>query len=144
MSAPDTMISPDTGAILQRDVRPFTVSYKELTEVVNLPGYYAEDDADAVHVGADMAEADAALRRLKERADGVPTPETVRRIRRALGLSQREAGELFGGGPRAFDKYERGLVEPSVAMGRLLFLAEKRPDLLEELRRIDAGAPAAP
>ncbi|WP_456865740.1 type II toxin-antitoxin system MqsA family antitoxin [Bradyrhizobium sp. USDA 4503] len=39
--------------------------------------------------------------------------ETIRKVRTKLGLSQRRAGAVFRGGPSAFDKYERGLVEPS-------------------------------
>jgi HTH-type transcriptional regulator/antitoxin MqsA len=60
-----------------------------------------------------MAVVDVALRALKEKADGVPSPATIRRLRAKLRLSQREAGALFKVGENAFDKYERGLVEPS-------------------------------
>ena len=34
------------------------------------------------------------------------SPQEIRRIREKIGLSQVEAGELLGGGPRAFTKYE--------------------------------------
>ena len=33
------------------------------------------------------------------------TPEETRRIRKKLGVTQVEAGEVLGGGPRAFTKY---------------------------------------
>ena len=39
-------------------------------------------------------------------------PEEIRAIRERLGLSQVEAGELLGGGPRAFTKYESGTISP--------------------------------
>ncbi len=144
-SATETLTSPETGEVLHRGERPFVVRYKDLSAVVALPGYYPAGDGDGVHVGDDMAVVDDALRALKERSDGIPRPETVRRIRRKLKLSQSAAGELFGGGPRAFDKYERALVEPSMAMGRLLLLAERRPDILDDLRMLLADRqPAAP
>ena len=41
------------------------------------------------------------------------SPATIRRVRAKLRLSQREAGALLKVGENAFDKYERGLVEPS-------------------------------
>jgi hypothetical protein len=36
---------------------------------------------------------------------------------------------VFGGGAKAFEKYESGEVGPSSAMTRLLLLAAKRPEL---------------
>jgi DNA-binding transcriptional regulator YiaG len=36
------------------------------------------------------------------------TRDDIRRIRERLGLTQVEAGEVLGGGPRAFQKYESG------------------------------------
>jgi transcriptional regulator with XRE-family HTH domain len=57
-------------------------------------------------------------------------PSTVRRIRTSLGLTQDEAGLLFGGGPRAFTKYEGGEIVPSAALQRLLYCADKMPAIL--------------
>jgi HTH-type transcriptional regulator/antitoxin MqsA len=81
-----------------------------------------------------MIAVDAALRLLKEKIDGVPAPATIRRMRTKLKLSQREAGSLFKVGENAFDKYERGLIEPSGPTIQLMALLEKHPELLDELR----------
>lgn len=133
----ETLRCPETGQTLRRDVRPFTVTYKGVSRVVNLPGYYPEGEGESVHVGDDLAVTDDALRALKEEVDRIPSQRTIRRIRKKLGLSQREASHLLGGGPNAFEKYERGEVEPSRVMGNLLFLLDRHPELLNDLR----GAP---
>ena len=39
---------------------------------------------------------------------------------------------MFGGGPKAFEKYESGEVAPSSAMTRLLLLAAKHPELFKK------------
>jgi len=132
---PETMISPETGEKLLRGVRPFTVEYKGHSITVDQPGYYnpARDD-DGVFVGKDMEPSDQALRLLKERVDGLPTPATIKYIRAKLKLSQREAGDLFKVGENAFDKYERGLIEPSGPTVQLMKLLERHPDLIDELR----------
>lgn len=130
----ETMISPETGETLTRQVRPFTVTYKGESTIVDLPGYYPASGDEGVHVGDDMIAVDAALRALKEKIDGVPAPATIRRMRTKLKLSQREAGSLFKVGENAFDKYERGLIEPSGPTIQLMTLLEKHPELLDELR----------
>jgi HTH-type transcriptional regulator/antitoxin MqsA len=101
---------------------------------VDLPGYYPERGNEGIHVGNDMAAADAALRALKEKVEGIPSPTTIRRVRTQLNLSQREAGHLLRVGESAFDKYERGLVEPSGPTSQLLRLLDRHPELIDELR----------
>jgi HTH-type transcriptional regulator/antitoxin MqsA len=134
---PDTMVSPETGETLRRGLRPFIVTYKGKSIPVELPGYYPDNGDDGVHVGDDMAVTDAALRMLKEEIEGIPSPATIRRVREKLKLSQRQAGGLLKVGENAFDKYERGLVEPSGPTSQLLRLLDQHPELIEELR---AGA----
>lgn len=133
---PETMIS-DRGRVLRRGIRHVTVTYKGLSKTIEQPGYYPDDPVDfddAILVGSDLEPGDVALRELKEIADRIPRPETVRRIRTKLGLSQKAAGAILGGGPSAFDKYERAEAEPSQAMGNLLRLLDRHPELLQELR----------
>ena len=131
---PSSMTSPETGELLTRGVRPFTVSYKGHSVTVDLPGYYPDGEGDGVHVGDDMAAADAALRALKERVDGVPSPTTIKRVRAKLKLSQRAAGAVFRVGPSAFDKYERGLIEPSGPTIQLITLLDRHPELIADLQ----------
>jgi HTH-type transcriptional regulator/antitoxin MqsA len=128
------MVSPETGEALARGVRSFTVTYKGKSKTVDLPGYYPKGEGDGVHVGDDMAVVDAALRELKEEIDGLPSPATIRRIRGKLKLTQRAAGAVFKVGPNAFDKYERGLVEPSGPTVQLMVLLDRHPELLADLR----------
>ena len=60
-------------------------------------------------------------------------PDEIRAIREGLGLSQVEAGELLGGGPRAFTKYEAGTIRPRASVVRLLRVLEANPDALPSL-----------
>ena len=131
---PDTMASPETGETLTRGVRPFVVAYKGETITVDLPGYYPAGEGDGVHVGKDMSVVDDALRSLKEQVEGVPSPATIRRVRTKLKLSQREAGALLKVGENAFDKYERGLVEPSGPTSQLIKILDRHPEIADELR----------
>ena len=133
-AAPRTMTSPHTGEVLRRGVRPFVVAYKGASVTVDLPGYYPKGEGEGVVVGKDMSVVDAALRQLKEQIDGLPSPATIRRVRTKLKLSQREAGTLLRVGENAFDKYERGLVEPSGPTSLLIGVLDRHPEIAQELR----------
>ena len=61
------------------------------------------------------------------------TPEEIRAIREGLGLSQVEAGQLIGGGPSAFSKYESGTNKPAAAVVKLLRLLEASPEAADAL-----------
>jgi HTH-type transcriptional regulator/antitoxin MqsA len=130
---PETMTSPETGETLTRGVRPFVVAYRVESVTVDLPGYYPLGDGDGVHVGKDMRVVDEALRAIKEKVEGVPSPATIRRVRAKLKLSQRQAGALLKVGANAFDKYERGLVEPSGPTSQLLRVLDRHPEIADEL-----------
>jgi HTH-type transcriptional regulator / antitoxin MqsA len=51
-----------------------------------------------------------------------------------MGLFQRQAAELFGGGVNAFSRYENGKTKPPLALVKLLKLLDRHPDLLNEIR----------
>jgi HTH-type transcriptional regulator / antitoxin MqsA len=121
------------GMKMKRDERPFEVNYKGLSETVSLPGWYCSC-GESLHSKTEMKVADAALKRLKAKEKGVFSPETIRAIRKRLELTQEEAGTLFGGGPRAFQKYESGEIMPSRTMCATLYFVVRRPEMLDELR----------
>ncbi len=65
---------------------------------------------------------------------GIPLdPDQIRAIREGLGLSQREAGNLLGGGSDAFPKYESGAVVPRAALVNLLLVLRDNPGALSTL-----------
>jgi transcriptional regulator with XRE-family HTH domain len=63
------------------------------------------------------------------------SPLMIRAAREAVGVSQRQAGKVFGGGPTAFYKYETAKAVPSEGMANLLRLALERPDLFTKPAR---------
>jgi HTH-type transcriptional regulator/antitoxin MqsA len=132
-------IHPETGARLRRDVRPVTLTYKGQSITVDMPGWYPEGSDEGILTGEDMKVSDRALARLKARAEGLLEPEEIRRIRKRLGLTQEAAGELIGGGPRAFQKYEAGDLLPSRAVCNALVLLDHDPSGLEVLTARRAG-----
>jgi HTH-type transcriptional regulator/antitoxin MqsA len=127
---------------MYRGEKPLTLTYKGASITVNMPGWYCDQSDQSIHSGADMKVSDRALNRLKARTEGLLEPEEIRRIRKKLGLTQETAGELIGGGPRAFQKYETGDLLPSRAISSALVLLDHDPKALTVLKGRLAKTPA--
>lgn len=125
---------PLTGATMRRDTRPMALAYRGESLTFDMPGWYCDRSDESIHSGEDMKVSDRALNRLKARVEGLPAPEDIRQIRQKLGLTQEQAGEWIGGGPRAFQKYEAGDLLPSRALASALLLLERDPDGLAVLK----------
>lgn len=125
---------PTTGRAMLRDVRPMTISYKGYVTTFDMPGWYCDASDESIHSADDLKVSDRALNRLKAQVEGLLEPEAVRRIRKRLRLTQKEAGRLIGGGPNAFQKYESGDVVVSHAIMTALLLLDRDPSGLSVLK----------
>jgi putative zinc finger/helix-turn-helix YgiT family protein len=133
MAAPETMIHPETGALLRRRKRFETITYMDQTRVVEVEGWFPGDDGDGVLMGADAAPLDAALAEMKaEYAASVK--HLAKRVRQAAGLSQKEASLLLTGSPNSFYKYEHGEAQPSRPTLLLLKLLAQEPKLIQAIK----------
>lgn len=72
----------------------------------------------------------------RKQVDGLLTGTEVRALRERLNLKQSEAARIFGGGPTAFSKYESDDVAQSVAMDKLLRVADALPEAFRYLCRL--------
>ena len=61
-------------------------------------------------------------------------PAFVLAVRKKLGLNQKQAGELFGGGANAFSRYELGKTKPPQTLLQLFRLLDNDPSRLKELQ----------
>lgn len=73
-----------------------------------------------------------ALEKLRLKVDAQEAAELAR-IRKKLGLSQRRAAEIAGGGVNAFSRYENGKARPVAAVVNLFRLLDKHPELMDEI-----------
>lgn len=70
----------------------------------------------------------------QKHVEGVPTGAEIKAMRIAVGLTSEEAGNLLGGGPKAFSKYENEEIVPHGAMRTLLLTLIKFPNLIHEIK----------
>lgn len=128
-------VCPETGKPMVRDTRPLELSYKGQSATIDMPGWYCHESGESIHTAEDMKVSDAALKELRLEVENLLKPHEVKRIRTKIGLTQREAGTILGGGPNAFQKYEQDTVTVSKPMSNLLRVLERHPEEVEELKK---------
>jgi len=97
---------------------------------IAMPGWYCPKCGEGLYTHADMKVSDRALNAMKARCEGLLDGPQVKRIRKKLGLTQAATGDLIGGGPKAFTKYEKGDALTSRAVTNLLKVLDALPDAL--------------
>ena len=144
---PDVIRSAESGRPLRRGVKMLTIDVGGHQFTYGQPGWWASfddpEDDEGQLIDKDNVIWGAARREARARANhSILTPLVIKAIREACGLSQQDAARIFGGGPKAFEKYEAGEVGPSAAMTRLLLVAAKQPALFGKGKNGRANAKA--
>lgn len=115
----------------QRDI-PFDYKHERLL-VEQVRGWFCTSCHEALLADGEGVRYAAEIDRFVQNVDARQAEE-LRRIRRKLHLTQKEAAQLFGGGVNAFSEYERGVTKPAKATLVLLKILDKHPDLVDEVR----------
>ncbi|MFZ4538100.1 type II toxin-antitoxin system MqsA family antitoxin [Propionivibrio sp.] len=128
-------ICPQCAAEMKREEsRTEVVKHKgDSLTVTGLAGWFCTaceeaifDDESALRYGA---AGDTLIAKSRERQQA-----EIRRIRKKLGLTQIEAGQLVGVGKIAFSRYERGESQAPGPLVKLLRLVDQHPELIAEVR----------
>lgn len=72
--------------------------------------------------------------RYRKSIDNIPLGNEIAEMRKSKGLTQAQAGRLFGGGPIAFSKYENDDIVPDEPMANLLYMFIRHPELIQWLQ----------
>lgn len=119
---------------LIKETRDLTYEYRGRTTVFPQQGEFCANCGEAIFTADQGDQYLAKVNRFRNQVDTEPlAPPEIRRIRRKLKLTQKEAGEVFGGGIRAFSQYERGETRPLKSTDTLLRLLDRHPELLAEV-----------
>jgi HTH-type transcriptional regulator / antitoxin MqsA len=111
-------------------------TYKgQTTTIPNVSGEYCPMCSESVHNPAESAYINSAMLAFHREVNAATVdPVFISKTRKKLKLDQREAGELFGGGPNAFSRYENGKTKPPLALVQLFKLLNNHPQLIDELK----------
>ena len=119
---------------LQQRVKRTQFEYRSHILEYDQKGAWCDTCSEGIVSGKEATVSDPILDNFIARVDMEEASELAR-IRKKLGLSQREAGKIAGGGHNAFSRYERGEAKPLAAVVNLFRLLDRHPELLSELKQ---------
>ncbi len=112
------------GKVIKKNIlTPYT--YKNATITINQPQDYCEACREGFLSHEDIQATKRELADFKRKQDGLLSSDEIRSIRKKAGLTQEKAAEIFGGGVRAFHKYETGEVIQSKPLDIVLKLLKQ-------------------
>lgn len=134
MRNPAFCLQCDDGTLLEHGAKDLDIEIDGLSITVpNIRGWHCPVCGECEFDDGEGKRYSVAIDALRKRSDKLRA-ESLRAIRKKLGLRQAEAGKLFGGGASAFSEYERGKTQPHKSTVLLLKLLDKHPELLDELK----------
>jgi len=131
------MKCPVCGAAdLIHDTRDLPYTYKgEFTTISAVTADFCPACDESI---TDLLETERVMREMqafnKQVNAAIVDPGFIVSVRKKLGLGQREAADIFGGGINAFSRYENGKTKPPLALVKLFKLLDRHPDLINEVR----------
>ncbi|MBL8220302.1 MAG: type II toxin-antitoxin system MqsA family antitoxin [Bryobacterales bacterium] len=123
-------------AELVRGKRSIAHTYKgRVTTIPAVRGDFCPVCGEGVLTAAESSRVSAAMLEFQKQVNtSIIDPAFIARVRKKLALDQRQAAEIFGGGPNAFSRYENGKTKPPLALVKLLMVLDRHPHLLKEVR----------
>ncbi len=126
------------AAQLIHDTRDITYAYKgETTIIQSVTGDFCPACNESLLNAEESRRTMTMMLEFNKQVNAaIVDPEFIVTIRKKLGLDQREAAEIFGGGVNAFSRYENGKTKPPLALVKLLKVLDRHPDLLPEVKAV--------
>ena len=129
----DIIHCPECGGNMVLESRPSPIEYKGHTRSVTLKGHWCHNCGECILEGEALAQNEQAYFALRADVDHLPGPKDIAAMRQSLHLSQSKVSEILGSDLAAFEKYESGSRQISLAMAHLLRLLSRDPSRLQEL-----------
>ena len=127
---------PICDGVLKREDKVVVYRYKDHTKEILQSGEYCTECKEGFLSPKDLKVSQKAIADFKREVDHLLTTDEVRAIRKKLKLTQEKASSLFGGGIRAFHKYETGENAQSKPLDILLKLIDNGKLSMDDIQAV--------
>ena len=116
--------------------KPTIYTYKNHSIELNQSGKYCTQCDEAFLSPNDLKSTKLEIANFKRKTDNFLTTDELKRIRKKSHLTQQDASTLFGGGIRAFHKYESAEVTQSKPLDILFRLMDLNKISLNDIKNV--------
>ena len=127
---------PICGGVIQQTSKSTTYTYKNHSIELNQSGEYCTQCDEAFLSAKDLKSTKLEIANFKRKIDHFLTTDEFKRIRKKSHLTQQDASSIFGGGIRAFHKYESAEVTQSKSLDILFRLMDTNKISLDDIREV--------
>lgn len=125
---------PICNGAIKYEIKDVLYTYKNHKKHVAQAGNYCEQCGEAFLSPKDLKLNKRDIADFKREVENLLKSDDLARIRKKLHLTQQDAAELFGGGIRAFHKYETGENIQSKPLDILLRLIDSNKISINDIR----------
>jgi len=129
-------VCPICDGEIKREERTITYRYKNHTRDILQTGDYCVECHEGFLSPKDLKISQKAIANFKREIDNLLTTDEIRSIRKRLKLTQEGASSIFGGGVRAFHKYETGENTQSRPLDILLKLIDRGKVTIDDIQSL--------
>ncbi|NEW60028.1 type II toxin-antitoxin system MqsA family antitoxin [Sulfurovum sp. bin170] len=129
-------VCPICDGEIKREERTIVYRYKEHTRDIQQMGDYCIECQEGFLSPRDLKFSQKAISDFKREMDNLLTADEVKAIRKRLNLTQEKASSIFGGGVRAFHKYETGENTQSRPLDILLKLVNSGKVTIDDIQNL--------
>jgi len=129
---------PICSGNIKHTSNPTIYTYKEHTIELNQNGSYCSSCDEVFLSPKDLKSNKLEIANFKRKTDHFLTTNELKRIRKKSHLTQQDASSIFGGGIRAFHKYESAEVTQSKPLDILFRLMDLDKISLDDIRAVSA------
>ena len=113
-----------------------TYTYKEHSIEIEQSGEYCTKCKEAFLSPKDLKSTKLQIANFKREIDHFLTTDELKRIRKKLHITQQDASQIFGGGIRAFHKYETAEVTQSKPLDILFRLIDSDKISFDDIKSV--------
>ncbi len=121
-------------------IKIIKAEYKQVEFEYSQPGSWCEDCGEGFLNTKDLDFSRKEIADHKRVIEHRLKASDIKKFRKSMHLTQKQASELFGGGPNAFSKYERGEIIQSKSTDVLIRLLKSKKISLDDIKEIELDA----
>ncbi|MCC2960948.1 type II toxin-antitoxin system MqsA family antitoxin [Massilia sp. IC2-278] len=106
---------------------------RKLKEVPNLSQTLCSACGVSMFLPSQLKENNRRVKDFQAKLEDYISPEQILELREKYKITQVDANKIFGGGPTAFSKYERGLSNPTASASRQMLAALRDPSFMRSV-----------